>query len=40
MPVINAKESKANGVLILNITHTEIAKPVSDIYHRDLNEGL
>ncbi len=32
-------ESKAYGVLIWNITHTEKTKPVSEIYHRDLKVG-
>jgi hypothetical protein len=39
MPEINAKDNKAKGVLILNITHTEIIKPVSEMYQRDLNDG-
>ena len=38
--VITANASKAYGVLILNMTHMETIKPISEIYHLDLNEGL
>jgi hypothetical protein len=36
---ITAKESNAYNVLILNITQTEIKKPINEMYHLERKEG-